>query len=354
MHKKSFTLKEISTQLNIEFKGVESYEVCGVNDLKDATSDEVSFFSNEKYTSLLDTTKAGILCVSKNTKIDSSKNYLISDDPSKTFEAVCRLLLEDQSASGFHGIHQTAVIHPSAKIGDGVQIGPLVVIDRDVTIGNNTIIHSHASIGPKTSIGKNCLIHANAVVREDCQIGNRVILQPSCVIGSCGYGYDSCRKTGVHHKIKHLGKVILEDDVEIGACTTIDRGRFDKTLVGKGTKIDNQCMVGHNCIIGEQNLIVSMSGLSGSVKTGKNVIIAAQSGLVGHIEIGDGVILGARSAPTKSIRKPGVYLGAPAQELKKEAMEKIALRKLPEMMKKLKKAEKFLSSMEEPSLSEDH
>ena len=204
------------------------------------------------------------------------------------------------------------------------------------------------TIGPKSVIGKECIIYANVVIRENCNLGSRVILQPSCVIGSCGYGYSSCKKTGVHTKIKQLGKVILEDDVEIGSSTTIDRGRFNSTIIRRGTKIDNQCMIGHNCDIGMNNLIVSMSGLSGSVKTGRNVIIAAQCGLVGHIEIADGVTLAARSTPTKSIKKPGgIYLGMPAQEIKKELSEIIALKKLPEMMKKFKEAEKLLGSFKE-------
>ncbi|MCH9616848.1 MAG: UDP-3-O-acylglucosamine N-acyltransferase [Chlamydiia bacterium] len=344
---KTFSLKELSEHLNIPFSGDENVTVSGVNELSSALSNEVSFLSNEKYTSFLQTTKAGIICVEKETILQPEKNYLLSDDPSKTFEQICNLLLEDHSQTGFSDIHPTACVHPSAKIGKNVQLGPYVVIDRDVVIEDGTEIRAHVSIGPKSTIGKDSLIHPNVVVREDCHLGKRVILQPSCVIGSCGYGYHSCKKTGHHTKIKHLGKVILEDDVEIGSSTTIDRGRFSKTIIKKGTKIDNQCMIGHNCEIGEHNLIVSMSGVSGSVKTGRNVIIAAGCGLVGHIEIADGVILAARSAPIKSIKEPGgIYLGAPAQNIKKEMLQIAALRKLPSVMKKLKKAEKLLDSME--------
>ena len=349
MTSKSFSLKELSILLNLPFTGDEGVMISGVNDLSSAQSNEVSFLHNEKYTSLLKKTNAGIICVEEKNTQEPGKNYLISEDPSKTFDTICNLLLEDHSKSGFSDIHPTACIHPTAKIGKGVRIAPLVVIDRDVTIEDGVDIGSHVSIGPKSTVGKGSLIHPGAIVREDCHLGKRVILQPNCTIGSCGYGYHSNKKTGVHTKIKHLGKVILEDDVEIGASTTIDRGRFSKTIIKQGTKIDNHCMIGHNCEIGEHNLIVSMSGISGSVKTGRNVIIAAGCGLVGHIEIADGVILAARSAPIKSIKEPGgVYLGAPAQNIKKEMIEIAAVRKLPSILRKFKKAEKFLESMESP------
>lgn len=348
MSNKSFTLEELAEILNVKYTGDKSCRISGVSDLKSATKEDVSFLSNEKYTSLLKKTSAGIICVNEGVDLEESKNYLIAEDGSAIFAKVCEMLIADESRSGFTKIHPTACIHQSAKIGKNVEIGPYAVIDREVVIGDGTIIYSHVSVGPKSVLGSDCIIYANTVIREQCELGNRVLLQPLCVIGSCGYGYSSCKKTGVHTKIKQLGKVILEDDVEIGSSTTVDRGRFSHTIIRKGTKIDNQCMIGHNCDVGMNNLIVSMSGLSGSVKTGRNVIIAAQCGLVGHIEIADGVTLAARSTPTKSIKKPGgIYLGMPAQEIKKELSEIIALKKLPKMMEKFKEAEKLLGSFKE-------
>ena len=348
--KKVFTLGECAKTINAQLVGDGSLEISGINALDKACISEVSFLHNKKYTSLLKTTEAGAVCISSDSPLTAGKNYLVVEDPSKAFTSLTELLMEDHSPSGFTGRHPTAVIHQSAKIGSNVQIGPYVVIDRDVVVGDGTVISPHASIGPKSTIGKECLIHSNVVIREDCHFGSRVILQPSCVIGGCGYGYDSCTKTGVHTKIKHYGQVVLEDDVEIGASTTIDRGRFDKTIIRSGTKIDNQCMIAHNCDIGHNNLIVSMSGIAGSTKTGRNVIIAAQCGILGHIELGDNVTLAARSAPRGSIKEPGVYFGSPAQKFKDEVKEKIALKKLPEVLKKLKKAEKFFESIEENSV----
>jgi len=343
----TYTLEQIANRLNLEFVGDGKIPLSGVGNLNGATEDEVSFLSNERYTSFLKTTKAGAIIVKKDFDCEEGKNYILSDDPSRDFSLICELICEDHSPSGFTKIHPTAVIHQTAKIGKDVEIGPYVVIDKEAEIGDGTVLYSHVSIGPKTIVGNDCVFYQSAVVRENCTIGNNVILQPHAIIGSCGYGYDSCKKTGTHRKIKHFGKVVIEDDVEIGAGSTIDRGRFDKTIIRQGTKIDNQCMIAHNCDIGPNNLIVSMSGIAGSTKTGRNVTIAAQCGLVGHIEIADNVTLAARSAPIKSIKKPGVYIGVPAQEYKKEIAEVLCRRKLPSMMKKFKEAEKLLDSFQE-------
>lgn len=352
MHDKTFTLEELAQKLSATVVGDKNVKVSGVNNLSAAKPNEVSFLSNEKYTSRLKHTEAAVVCIDDKTSQIENKNYLICEDPSIAFEKICLLFLEDNSESGFTDIHPSTCIHPSAKIGNNVQIGPFVTIDKDVIVESGAQIFAHVSIGPKSFIGEDCILHPNVVVREDCHLGKRVILQPSSVIGSCGYGYHSDKKTGRHTKIKHLGKVVLEDDVEIGANSTVDRGRFAATIIKRGTKIDNLCMIAHNCEIGEDNLIVSMSGISGSVKTGKNVIVAAQCGLVGHIEIADGVILAARSTPIKSIKEPGgIYLGSPAQNIKKEMVQHAAQRKLPSILRKLKKAEKFLESMENATSS---
>jgi UDP-3-O-[3-hydroxymyristoyl] glucosamine N-acyltransferase len=349
MNNKLYTLEALAKLAAVEYSGNPNAELTGVNSLNQATDCEVSFLHNEKYISQIKTTRAGAICVTKETLPVQGKNFLFCDDPSVTFEAITKLLVPDYSKSGFTNIHPTACIHPTALIGKNPSFGPYVVIDKDVTIGNDAIIHSHVTIGPNSSLGDDCLIHAGVVIRENSRIGNQVILQPNCVIGSCGFGYNSSKKTGQHSKITHLGNVVIEDDVEIGACTTIDRARFSSTIIKKGSKIDNQCMIAHNCEIGENNLIVSMSGIAGSTKTGKNVVIAAQCGLVGHIEIGNNVTLGARSAPIKSIKEPGVYLGAPAQPIKQEAIQMVAIRKLPDLLKKFKAAEKFLTEMQESS-----
>jgi UDP-3-O-[3-hydroxymyristoyl] glucosamine N-acyltransferase len=307
----SYTLNELAILTGSECVGDQNYVIFGVSELETAEPSEISFLSNLKYRNLLLKTKAGAVCVDRKTELTPGKNYLISDNPSKAFQTLISLFIPENSASGFLGIHPSAVIHPTAQLGKNVQIGPFVAIDRDCIIGEGTKIHSNVSIGPNVSLGENCLIYSNVTIREGSIIGNRVILQPGAVIGGCGFGYITS-EMGIHNKIKHFGVVVLEDDVEIGSNATIDRARFKETRIKKGSKIDNLVMIGHNATIGDHNLIVAQAGVAGSSKTGKNVILAAQTGMVGHIEIGDQVILMAKGAFSKSIHEKGAYGGAPA------------------------------------------
>ena len=193
-------------------------------------------------------------------------------------------------------------------------------------------------------IGKNCILYSNAVVREGSKIGNRVILQPGCVIGGCGFGYITDAK-GKHTKVKHFGIVVLEDDVEIGSNTTIDRARFKETRIQKGSKIDNLVMIAHNVTVGEDNLIVAQTGVAGSSKTGKRVILAAQAGVVGHVEIADGVILMARGAFSKSVTESGPYGGAPAVPLKDYHEQVIHAKRLASYIARLQAIEKKIETL---------
>lgn len=303
---KKFTLRELSVALLCEMRGDPEFTVNGVDALLGAQENDLSFYANESFSKAFEKTKAGIICVKKEYEAKKGRNYLISDDPDMTFQKAVEMICEDPAPSGFKGIHPTAVVHQSAKIGKNVEIGPYVVIDKDVIIDDHTTIFSHVSIGTDVKIGRSCLIHPNVVIREKCVLHDRVILQPGVVIGGCGYGYTQNAKNE-SIKIKHFGNVVLEDDVEIGANTTIDRGRFKETRVGKGAKIDNLVMLAHNTSIGENTLVIAQAGIAGSTSVGKNCIIAAQAGLVGHLRIEDQVVIAAQSGVGKSILKPGFY-----------------------------------------------
>ncbi len=311
----NYTLGELAKLTLSELKGNADHIINGVDELESATPSDISFFSNTKYREFLSKTNAGAICVDRKEAIISGKNYLISDNPSDTFQKLLSLFIPTSDASGFLGIHSSAVIHSSVQIGKDVQIGPLVVIDRNCVIGDGSRILSGVCIGCEVTLGQNCVIYPNVTIREGSKLGNQVIIQSGAVIGGCGFGYITS-SIGKHEKIKHLGNVVLEDDVEIGSNTTIDRGRFKETRIRKGSKIDNLVMIAHNVIIGEDNLIVAQTGVAGSSKTGKRVILAAQSGMVGHIEIANDVILMARGAFSKSIKEKGVYGGAPAVPIK--------------------------------------
>ena len=333
------TLKELSQLTGSELIGNPDYLIHGVDELESATPDEISFFSNIKYRELLKKTSAGAVCVDHKTPLIEGRNYLVSDNPSLAFQKLVPLFVHNADVSGFSGIHPTAVIHSSVQIGNNVQIGPLVVIDRDCIIGDGTRIAPNVSINPEVTIGQNSIIYSNVTIREGSKIGSGVILQSGSVIGGCGFGYITDER-GKHKKVKHFGIVVLEDDVEIGSNTTIDRARFKETRIKKGSKIDNLVMIAHNVTIGEDNLIIAQTGVAGSAKTGKRVILAAQAGLVGHIEVADGVILMARGAFSKSITESGAYGGAPALPIKEYHEQIIHAKRLSRYAARLAALEK--------------
>lgn len=342
---KSYSLEYLAQQTNSVLSGNPSHEICGVADLTSATATDISFLANPKYASLLGSTNAGIVCVGPDAPIIENKNYLISDDPSRTFQQIAELLHCQRSKTGFSGIHPTAVIHPEAQIGSEVVIGPYCVIDREAHVGDGTVLGPFVTIGVGCAVGQNCTLHSHVTIREYCQLGDRVILQPGAVIGSCGFGYTTDEE-GIHHKLEQLGNVILEDDVEIGANSTIDRARFKTTRVGKGTKIDNLVQIGHNVVLGKHNIIAAQTGLAGSTKTGRNVMMGGQVGVVGHLEITDFVMIATRGGVSKTIPKSGKYNGSPAIPLQEYNRHQVHLRKIASYLARIEALEKKLSHLE--------
>lgn len=335
----SYTLAELSALLGARLVGDPDARISGVNTLEEALSSDASFLANPRYHEAMKKSKAGVICTTLQTDLPEGKNYLVSPDPSRTFQQIVELLLPP-ATSGFSGIHPSAVIHPTAQIGPNVTIGPLAVIDRDAKIGANTHIGPHVSIGFEVSIGSDCYIHPNSTIRERCKLGDRVILQPGVVIGSCGFGY-TMDKLGRHTKLEQLGIVILEDDVEIGANTTIDRSRFKATIIHKGSKIDNLVQIAHNVEIGEHNIIAAQTGVAGSAKTGKYVMLGGQVGIVGHVELEDQVMVATRGGVSKSL-KAGKYRGSPAIPITEYHRQEVHVRKLEEYVQRLKDIEQKL------------
>lgn len=340
---KSFTLTQLAALTAARFVGDPEYSVSGINTLDEATVNDVSFLANERYREAMKQTSAGIVCVDPQTPLIDGKNFLIGDNPSRIFQTIAELFLPILK-SGFSGIHPTAVIHESAVIEANVSIGPYSVIDRGVKIGQGTHIGPHVSISHDVQIGSDCTLHPHVVIRESCQIGNRVILQPGVVVGSCGFGYTLDPK-GVYQKLEQLGIVILQDDVEIGANTTIDRSRFKATIIKKGSKIDNLCQIGHNVEIGEHNVIAAQSGLAGSSKTGKYVMLGGQAGVLGHVTLDDQVMVATRGGVSKSL-KTGKYRGSPAIPIHEFHRQEVHVRKLEEYVQRLKELEKQITSLQ--------
>lgn len=323
-----FSLQQLADETKARLVGAPDVVITGVAEIETATPEQATFLSNRRYHQALKTTQAGVICVDLETPLEIGKNYLLSSNPSATFEIIIHLFLTP-SPSGFTGIAPSAVIHPSVVLEENVVIEPHVVIDQGCHIGKGTRIKANTTLGACVQIGEACLIHSNVVIREGSILGSRVIIQPGAVIGSCGYGYTTTAD-GKHLKQQQLGIVVLEDDVEIGANTTIDRARFHETRISKGTKIDNLVQIAHNVHLGPHNLIVSQTGIAGSVRTGKYVIMGGQTGTVGHISIADHALFAARSGIKKSITKGGKYGGNPAIPLDQHQREQVRLKKLIE------------------------
>ncbi|MBN2480085.1 MAG: UDP-3-O-(3-hydroxymyristoyl)glucosamine N-acyltransferase [Parachlamydiales bacterium] len=330
----NFSLKQLAELTLSEIIGDESFVVSSVNTLDAAKPNEISFLANPRYLEELKKSNAGAFCISKNDPINENKNYLVSEDPSRTFQIIAEFILsKTQKLTGFENVHKSAVIHESAKISENVIIAPNACIDENASIGENTYIGAGSVIGPKVSIGNNCTIHPNVTIREGCIIKNNVILQPGCVIGSCGFGY-TLSKQGTYEKLNQMGIVILEDDVEIGANTTIDRARFKATIIKKGTKIDNLVQIAHNVEIGSNTAIAAQTGIAGSTKVGSYVIIGGQVGITGHVIIDDQVMLATRSGVSKNLKK-GKYRGSPAIDLQKYQRQYISQKNLEQSLKKI-------------------
>lgn len=341
----SFSLEQLAKLTNSEIIGNNHHIITNVNSLEDAQFHDVSFLSNSKYKSLLKTTKAGAILISPEDyeKDILATNYLINKNPSAAFNQLIEIFLNSPS-SGFNSIHSTVIIHETAIIGKNVEIEPYTVIAQGVIIGDNTKIGAHCYIGAQTKIGSSCILYSHVTIRENCILGNKNILQPGAVIGSCGFGYTT-NANGEHSLLKQLGNVILEDDVHIGANTTIDRARFKSTIIKKGTKIDNLVQIGHQVIIGEHSLLVAQVGIAGSTKVGNNVVMGGKTGVSGHINICSKTVFMACSAISKSITEPGIYGGIPAKPRKIAQEIYFASCKAPSIHKKVALLEKKIEDL---------
>ena len=241
------------------------------------------------------------------------------------------------------GIHPSAVVAPGASIGKDVAMGAYTVVEEGASIGDGTILYPQIYVGRDAKVGPGSLIYPQVVIREQCLIGARVILHSGAIIGSDGFGFTTDK--GVHHKVPQIGIVVVEDDVEIGANTSIDRARFGRTVIGCGTKIDNLVQIAHNVVIGPGSLIAALAGISGSTRLGKFVMIAGQVGISPHMEIGDGVVATAQSGIAKNL-PPGMQVtGHHAMESKKYFRQRAALAHLPKALKELKKLKKEVEEL---------
>ena len=339
---KTATLNEIHKLIGGELEGDPAVVIKGVSGIKEANEGDITFLANSKYESLIDTSKASAIITSKETRKVIAKSVIRVENPSLAFAKVVSFMFQDERKLP-KGIHPTAIVGEGARLGKEISLGPYVVVEDNVEIKDNTVICAGVFLGRQTMVGSDTLIYPNVTIREKTVIGNRVIIHSGTVIGSDGFGFEEVN--GAHYKIPQVGIVVIEDDVEIGACVTIDRARFGKTVIGRGTKIDNLVQVAHNVIIGENSIIVAQAGISGSSVLGKNVILAGQSGVVGHIEIGDNAIVGAQAGVTKSVPKNTFVVGSPAKPHHISKKIFAAWSKLPALIKEVAELKEGLNRL---------
>ncbi len=335
-------LSEIAKLIGGKVVGGPDVTIKGVCGIKEAREGDITFIANQKYLHLLNDTRASAVITEEGVKA-ASKPLIYTDNPSLAFSRVVSLMAPDSIVHPV-GVHKTAIVGKNVSLGKNTALGAYVVIDDNASLGENTVIYPGCFIGRGTSIGKGCIIYPNVSIRERIKIGNNVIIHSGTVIGSDGFGFVEVK--GRHQKIPQIGTVEICDDVEIGANVAIDRARFDKTFIGKGTKIDNLVQIAHNVVIGENCLIVSQAGISGSTKIGNRAILAGQAGLVGHITIGDGAVVGAQGGVTKSVQANTFVSGYPARPHFEAMKSYAALQKLPETQKEIYELKKRVEGLE--------
>ncbi|MDD4980971.1 MAG: UDP-3-O-(3-hydroxymyristoyl)glucosamine N-acyltransferase [Candidatus Omnitrophica bacterium] len=336
------TLKEIAKFLEGELVGESDIIITGISGIKEANEGDITFLANPKYLPLLEKTRASAVITSRDIR-DAPKPIIRTENPSLAFAKMVSFMAPCE-IKHHQGIHPAAILGEDVSLGKGVAIGPYAVIEDNVSIGDDTVIYSGCFVGHHSKIGEDALIYPNVSVRERVTIGNRVIIHSGTVIGSDGFGFATVE--GLHHKIPQIGTVEIGDDVEIGANVTIDRARFDKTVIGSGTKIDNLVQIAHNVIIGKNCIIVAQVGISGSTTVGNNVVLAGQVGLVGHINIGDNSIVMAQSGVSKSIPPNTISWGYPAKPANIAKRVNACVQNLPRLYETIAELKKKIEELE--------
>lgn len=335
--KLAHTLQELALFLAAEFQGDSNCLITGIGSLDKAVPGQISFLNHSRYCKYLTTTKASAVIVKPEHTKSNFGNLLIVNDPYLAYAKISALFADRQEQ--VPGIHATALIGEECEISADVSIGAYCVIGRRVKIDKDTQIESGCVIGDGVTIGECARLCANVVVYHKVKIGKRALLHSGAVVGSDGFG--NANEKGVWRKIYQLGTVIVGDDVEIGANTTIDRGAIEDTIIADGVKLDNQIQVGHNVHIGAHTAIAGCVGIAGSTKIGRHCMIGGGVGINGHIEITDGVVITGKSAISKSITKPGIYSsGIPAMPHRTWGRVLVRLAQLEDIVHRLKAMEK--------------
>ncbi|HBL23670.1 MAG TPA: UDP-3-O-(3-hydroxymyristoyl)glucosamine N-acyltransferase [Deltaproteobacteria bacterium] len=334
------TLRDIAAAIQGNLIGDGDIPIHGIAGIQTATEGQVSFVTHRSYLKHIPDCRASALIIGKKTSLDEfkGKNVIVVDNPELAYITVAGMFLEEVSMPA--GIDPLAFVSPEATVDRSASVGPFACIERNSRIGANVTVYPFSYIGPNVAIGEGSVIYPHVTIYRDTTIGKNVIIHANTVIAGDGFGYtwDGSK----HAKIPQLGSVIIEDDVEIGANTAIDRASLEKTLIGKGTKIDNLVQVAHNVTIGQNSIIVSQVGIAGSAHIGNNVVLAGQAGVRDHVTVGDQVMAGGQTGITRDVPPGSLIWGTPHMPHKEWMKLQLYIRKLPALFEKIKEMEKKL------------
>ena len=334
------TLQEIADHMGGRVVGNPGIVIESASTLDQAGPGQITFLSNPKYAPRVKETQAAVVIVAEEVETDAAQ--IITEDPYYAFmQAV--VLLHGHREHPKTGLSKQANISKSAKIGQNCNIHPFAVVSENAVIGDNCQLYSGVFIGDNVTLGDDCILYPNAVIYDGCRVGDRVIVQSNASVGQDGFGFATHK--GAHHKIPQIGIVILEDDVEIGSNSVIERGTLDNTVIGKGSKVGDAVAVGHGTKIGPHCLLVPQAGISGSTELGHHCVIGGQVGVVGHIKVGNRVTVGAQAAVINNVPDGATILGSPAIEANKAKRAYVLIETLPDMRKKLRMLDKEIDKL---------
>ena len=348
-----FTAKQIAELINGKIEGDPEVAVSSFGKLEEATEGQLAFLANPKYEEFLYTTKASIIIINTSLEIEKKIDAtLIRVPDAYSSFAVILTAYSEMARANLTGIQEPSFIASSAELGENVFVGAFAYLGNNVKIGNNVKLYPQVYLGDNVTVAENSILYPGVKIHHDCVIGKNVCIHAGCVIGGDGFGY-APQADGSFKKIPQIGNVVVEDNVEIGANTTIDRSTLGSTTIKDGAKLDNLIQVAHNVEIGMNTVIAAQSGVSGSTKIGKNVMIGGQAGIVGHIVIADGTKINAQSGVAKSIKVPNTAVtGSPAYDYGHALRSQILSRNLPELEKRIKQLEQTIEQLKKERVAE--
>lgn len=341
-----FTAAQISTLINGQIEGNADVTVSSFGKIEEAQDGQLTFLANPKYEDFLYTTQASIAIINTAYELKQAvKPTVIRVDDAYSAFALLLSKYQEMAAQQMQGIQQPSFIAPSAKVSEGVYVGAFTYIGEAVKIGHGSKVYPNVYIGNNVQIGENCIIHPGVKIYHDCVLHNHVVIHAGTVVGGDGFGF-APQADGSFKKVPQIGNVIVEDHVEIGANTTIDRATMGSTVIKAGAKLDNLIQIAHNVEVGHNSVIAAQAGVSGSTKIGNHVMIGGQAGLVGHIQIADGSKINAQSGVSKSLKEPYTAVtGSPAGDYTSSLRSQAVFRNLPALEKRIQELESLVSQL---------